>query len=52
MLALVVLGLLYAFESKMDMNQGEDFAKGDVDETSKRVAKMKGDKPKEAKPAR
>ena len=52
LIALVVLALLYAFESKMDMNQGEDFAKGDVDETSKRVAKMKGDKPKGAKPAR
>ena len=52
LLALAVLGLLYAFESKMDMNQGEDFAKGEKDETSKRAAKAEGDKPKEAKPAR
>jgi putative Mg2+ transporter-C (MgtC) family protein len=52
LLALVVLALLYAFESKMDLNQGEDFAEGDKDETSKRAAKAKGDKPKEAKPAR
>ena len=52
LLALAVLALLYAFESKMDLNQGEDFAEGETDETSKRAAKAKGDKPKEAKPAR
>jgi putative Mg2+ transporter-C (MgtC) family protein len=52
LLALAVLVLLYAFESKLDMNQGEDFAEGETDQTSKRAAKAKGDKPKEAKPAR
>jgi putative Mg2+ transporter-C (MgtC) family protein len=52
LLALIVLVLLYAFESKMDMNQGDDFAEGETDQTSKRTAKAKGDKPKEAKPAR
>jgi putative Mg2+ transporter-C (MgtC) family protein len=57
LLALVVLALLYAFESKLDMNQGDDFAEGETDQTSKdetgkRAAKAKGDKPKEAKPAR
>jgi putative Mg2+ transporter-C (MgtC) family protein len=45
LLALVVLALLYAFESKMDMNQGEDFTKDENDESSKRAAKAKGDKP-------
>ena len=52
LLALVVLALLYAFESKLDMNQGDDFAEGEIDQTSKGAAKAKGDKPKEAKPAR
>jgi putative Mg2+ transporter-C (MgtC) family protein len=52
LLALVVLALLYAFESKLDMNQGDDFSEGERDQTSKRTAKAKGDKPKEAKPAR
>jgi putative Mg2+ transporter-C (MgtC) family protein len=51
-LALIVLVLLYAFENKMDMNQGEDFTDNEVDETSRRTAKAKRDKPKEAKPAR
>jgi putative Mg2+ transporter-C (MgtC) family protein len=51
-LALIVLVLLYTFENKMDMNQGEDFDEDEVDDTSKRTAKAKGDKPKEAKPAR
>ena len=51
-LALIVLGLLYAFESKMDMNQGEDFTEDEKDDTSKRAAKAKDDKPDEAKPAR
>jgi putative Mg2+ transporter-C (MgtC) family protein len=52
LLALVVLALLYAFESKLDMNQGDDFSESESDQTSKRAAKAKGDKPKEAKPAR
>jgi putative Mg2+ transporter-C (MgtC) family protein len=52
LLALVVLALLYAFESKMDMNQGDDFTASEKDQTSKRAAKAKADKPKEAKPAR
>jgi putative Mg2+ transporter-C (MgtC) family protein len=52
LLALVVLALLYAFESKLDMNQGDDFSDSERDQTSKRAAKAKGDKPKEAKPAR
>jgi putative Mg2+ transporter-C (MgtC) family protein len=52
LLALVVLALLYAFESKMDLNQGQDFAEGETDQTSKRAAKAKSEKPKEAKPAR
>jgi putative Mg2+ transporter-C (MgtC) family protein len=52
LLALVVLALLYAFESKLDMNQGDDFSESERDQTSKRAAKAKGDKPKEAKPAR
>jgi putative Mg2+ transporter-C (MgtC) family protein len=57
LLALAVLTLLYAFESKLDMNQGDDFAEGETDSTSKdeagkRATKAKGDKPKEAKPAR
>jgi putative Mg2+ transporter-C (MgtC) family protein len=43
LLALVVLTLLYAFESKMDMNQGDDFADGERDQTSKRATKAKGD---------
>jgi putative Mg2+ transporter-C (MgtC) family protein len=51
LLALVVLTLLYAFESKMDMNQGDDFADGERDQTSKRATKAKGDKSKEAEPA-
>jgi putative Mg2+ transporter-C (MgtC) family protein len=51
-LALVVLVLLYTFENKMDMNQGEDFTEDEVDETSRRTAKAKRDKPTEAKPAR
>ena len=52
LLALVVLGLLYAFESKMDMNQGEDFTRSEMDETSRRATEAKGDKPEESKPAR
>lgn len=52
LLALAVLALLYAVESKMDMNQGGDFANGEPDQAGKRTAKAKGDKPKEAKPAR
>jgi len=52
LLALVVLALLYAFESKMDMNQGQDLAAGGPHETGKHAAKAKSDKPKEAKPAR
>jgi len=52
LLALVVLALLYAFESKMDMNQGDDFTASEKDQTSKRAAKAKSEKPKEAKPAR
>ncbi|HTV70780.1 MAG TPA: MgtC/SapB family protein [Rhizobiaceae bacterium] len=51
-LALLVLVLLYSFENKLDMNQGDDFAKDEQDETSKRAAKPKSDKPREAKPAR
>ena len=55
LLALMVLVLLYAFESKMDLNQGDDLAEGETDqaskdETGKRAAKTKGDKPKDAKP--
>jgi putative Mg2+ transporter-C (MgtC) family protein len=52
LIALVVLALLYAFESKMDLNQGEDFTEGEKDETSRSATKAKPDKPKEAKPAR
>ena len=51
-LALLVLVLLYAFESKMDMNQGDDFTEDEQDETSRRATKAKGDKPEEAEPAR
>ena len=51
-LALLVLILLYAFESKMDMNQGDDFTEDEQDETSRRATKAKGDKPEEAEPAR
>ena len=47
-----MLVLLYAFENKMDMNQGEDFTEDERDETSARAAKAKDDKPDEAKPAR
>ena len=49
-LALIVLVLLYAFENKMDLNQGEDFIEDERDETSARTAKA-GDKPHDAKPA-
>ncbi len=52
LIALVVLAVLYAFENKMDLNQGEDFTRGEMDETGRRGAKAKGDKPKETKPAR
>lgn len=52
LLALAVLALLYAFESRMDLNQGEDFRDGESDKTSKRAARAKGDKPGEADPAR
>ena len=41
-----------AFESKMDMNQGDDFTEDEQDETSRRATKAKGDKPEEAEPAR
>jgi putative Mg2+ transporter-C (MgtC) family protein len=51
-LALIVLVLLYAVESRMDMNQGEDFAEDELDATSKRPTKAKGDKPHDSKPAR
>ena len=51
-LALLVLVLLYAFESKMDMNQGDDFTEDENDDTSRRATKAKGDKPEEAEPAR
>jgi putative Mg2+ transporter-C (MgtC) family protein len=51
-LALIVLVLLYTFENQMDMNQGEDFTEGEVDETSARTSEAKDDKPHEAKPAR
>ena len=51
-LALIVLVLLYAFENKMDMNQGDDFTEDEQDETSRRATKAKGDKPEEAEPAR
>ena len=49
-LALLVLVLLYAFESKMDMNQGDDFTEDEQDETSRRATKAKGDKPEESEP--
>jgi putative Mg2+ transporter-C (MgtC) family protein len=52
LIALVVLAVLYVFENKMDMNQGNDFTQGEKDETNGRVAKAKPDKPQEAKPAR
>ena len=51
-LALLVLILLYAFENKMDMNQGDDFTEDEQDPTSRRATKAKGDKPEEAEPAR
>ena len=51
-LALLVLVLLYAFENKMDLNQGDDFTEDEQDETSRRATKAKGDKPEEAEPAR
>ena len=51
-LALLVLVLLYAFENKMDMNQGEDFTEDEQDNTSRRATEAKGDKPEEAEPAR
>ena len=51
-LALLVLILLYAFESKMDMNQGDDFTEDEQDDTSRRATEAKGDKPHEAEPAR
>ena len=51
-LALIVLVLLYAFENKMDMNQGDDFTEDEQDVTSRRATKAKGDKPEEAEPAR
>ena len=51
-LALLVLILLYAFENRMDMNQGDDFTEDEQDETSRRATKAKGDKPEEAEPAR
>jgi putative Mg2+ transporter-C (MgtC) family protein len=52
LLALAVLGLLYIFESKMDLNKGEDFTERETEETSGRTAEAKGDKPHEAKPVR
>jgi putative Mg2+ transporter-C (MgtC) family protein len=52
LIALVVLAVLYAFENKMDLNQGEDFTRGEMDETGRRGAKAKGDKRQETKPAR
>jgi putative Mg2+ transporter-C (MgtC) family protein len=51
-LALVVLALLYTFESQFDLNQGDDFRADERDETSERTAEAKGDRPKEAMPAR
>ena len=48
LLALVVLGLLYAFEDQLDLNQGDDFTRGN---DSRRPDEAKGDKPHEAKPA-
>lgn len=48
LLALGVLVVLYAFESRMGMNQGDDLAMDEKDQTSKRAAKAKGDKPREA----
>ena len=45
-LALIVLTLLYAFENKLELNRGEDFEAGDVDETSREAGKAKGAKPK------
>lgn len=50
-LALVVLGSLFALESKMDTNRGTDFAEGGGDSTG-RSAEVKGYKPpQDAKPA-
>jgi putative Mg2+ transporter-C (MgtC) family protein len=51
-LALAVLTLLYAVESRMDLNQGEDFEDGEQNGTSRRAEEPKGDKTNEAKPTR
>ena len=50
LLALIVLGLLYTFESQMDMNQGEDFTEDEQDEPSK--ARQTKTTAHEAKPGR
>jgi putative Mg2+ transporter-C (MgtC) family protein len=52
LLALVVLALLYAFESKLDMNQGDDFAMNERGEPDRHAAEARPDKSKRAKPAR
>ena len=49
-LALIVLGLLYAFESEMDLNQGEDFTEEERDDDARRTSKPKRDDPTRSEP--
>ena len=48
LIALVVLGVLQAFEARLDLNQGPDFQQGEA----RRTAKPRDDKPSEAEPKR
>lgn len=53
LLALAVLVLLYAFESRMDMNQGEDFElRREERKSAKRAIKPKEDDPSKMKPTK
>src|SRR5690606_39689054 len=49
-LALFVLVLLYAFESRLDMNQGEDFTGDETDEASMDAAAAEGSRPGDSRP--
>ena len=50
LLALIVLGLLQAFESKFDLNQGNDFNLSGKDDDAKHATKPKKDEPSKVEP--
>lgn len=52
LLALIVLGVLHVFESKLALNRGADFELSERDGDAKRREKPKADDPRKTEPAR